>query len=171
MFGKQGFLKKKSRVASEEMSLQITSMADVFTIILVFLLKSFSTGAVNLAPTQGTMLPEARAGEAVVDALKLEVSKGAIQVEGQPVAELDGFELKPSDRLGNGASKSLSAALEKERRRQLLIAKNNSDVKVDSRIVVLADQKVPYSTLKAVLASAAVHGYTDFKLAVIREEP
>jgi hypothetical protein len=50
----------------------------------------------------------------------------------------------------------------------LLIAKANTDVKVDSKVVVIADQRVPYITIKSVLASAAVQGYTDFKLAVVR---
>ena len=35
------------RPGSGDMALQITSMADIFTIILVFLLKSFATGSLN----------------------------------------------------------------------------------------------------------------------------
>jgi biopolymer transport protein ExbD len=43
-------------------------------------------------------------------------------------------------------------------------------VKVDPKILVIADQRAPYQTIKSVLASAAVHGYTDFKLAVVKGE-
>ena len=50
----------------------------------------------------------------------------------------------------------------------MLIAKNNSDVKLDPRIIIVADQKVPFVTIRTVLASAAVNGYTDFKLAVVQ---
>ena len=39
-----------------------------------------------------------------------------------------------------------------------------------SPIIVIADQRAPYSTVKSVLASAALNGYTDFKLAVVRGE-
>ena len=84
------------------------------------------------------------------------------------MAPLHGFEPEAGDLQQNGASLLLSKALEKERARELLIAKANSDVKVDARIIIVADSRAPYSTLKSVLASAAQSGYTDYKLAVIR---
>lgn len=65
---KNPFLKKKK--SSEEMTIQITSMADIFTIILVFLLKSYSTSAVNITPSNGLKLPTAQAAEVQVVFLK-----------------------------------------------------------------------------------------------------
>lgn len=152
------------------MALQITAMADIFTVLLVFLLKSFATSATTLSPSQGMMLPSARAGEAAIEALKVEVSQTGVQVEGKMVVPLINFKFDPTDIQSNFSSKVLSAALDKERQRQLLIAKANSDVKVDAKILIAADQRVPYRTLKSVLASAALTGYTDFKLAVVAEE-
>jgi biopolymer transport protein ExbD len=165
---KKGFLKRGG--GSEEMSLQITSMADIFMILLVFLLKGYSTGAVSITPTPGLILPQAQASEAAVEALKVEIAQDAVLIEGKPAAKLANFEIQASDRQSNGTLKSLTTQFEKERKRQLLIAKNNSDVKVDPKVMIIADQRAPYSTLKAVLASAAVHGYTDFKLAVAKGE-
>ena len=168
MTGKKriGFVKKAP--ANDQMELQITSMADIFTIILVFLLKSYSTGMVNVQPTAGTTLPQAAGAEAEFNALKVEISKTGVLVEGTPVTLLKEFEADKAEVQNNGTFKSLNTALEKERKRQLLIAQKNTDVKVDARVVVIADQHAPYSTIKSVLASAAVNGYTDFKLAVIR---
>jgi biopolymer transport protein ExbD len=163
---RKGFLKRAP--ATDQMELQITSMADVFVIILVFLLKSYSTGMVNVQPAAGLVLPDGKGAEAELNALKLEVSQTGVLVEGQPATQLKDYVADKGDLQSNGTLKSLSTALEKERKRQLLIAKANSDVKVDARILVVADQHVPYSTLKSVLASAATQGYTDFKLAVIR---
>lgn len=162
---KKSFLKRKPQ--SEEMSLQITAMADIFTVILVFLLKGYSTSVANITPTQGMQLPVAFQAPPAVEALKVEISENAIQIEGTPVSNLKAFALDPADLQGNGTSKKLLETFERERKRQLLIAQANSDVKIDPKIIVVADQKVPYSTLKTVLASAAVHGYTDFKLAVV----
>lgn len=160
----------KRRQESEEMSLQITSMADIFTILLVFLLKSFATGAVNAAPSSSTQLPQAQAGEASIEALKVEVSEKAVLVEGEPVSVLSQYRFDAKDTQDGSAAQSLSKALDRERQRQLLIAKSNSDVKVDAKILVMADQRTPYETIKRVLASAAMSGYTDFKLAVVKEE-
>lgn len=168
MSSKKSRLFKKRGPQSQEMALQITSMADIFTILLVFLLKSFASGAVNVSPSAGTLLPEAHAGETAVEALKVEISEKAVLVEGQPVTELSAFRFPAKDLQGNGSSKQLSLALEKERQRQLLIAKANTDVKVDPKILIVSDQRVPYVTVKSVLASAALNGYTDFKLAVVK---
>ena len=166
---KRGFL-KRAKPQSEEMTLQITSMADIFTIILVFLLKGYSTSAMAITPSQGLMLPEAHASEASIEALKIEVSKTAVQVEGQSVTNLADFKFDPIEINANGSTKSLAAALERERKRQLMIASKNSDVKIDAKVLIIADQHAPYSTIKAVLASAALNGYTDFKLVTSRSE-
>lgn len=159
----------KARQSNEEMSLQITSMADIFTILLVFLLKSYSTSTLNVQPSKDLALPQASAGDQTVDALKITVSAASIEIEGKPATNLKNFLFEAAD-LQNGSSVALNQALERERKRQLLIAQSNSDVKVDSKIVIVADQHVPYSTLKTVLASAAQQGYTDFKLAVVKSE-
>ena len=166
---KRGFL-KRTKPESDEMTLQITSMADIFTIILVFLLKGYSTSALNITPSQGLMLPEAHAAESAVEALKIEVSKSAVQVEGQSVTSLADFKFDRSELNTNGSTKSLGSALERERKRQMLIAAKNTDVKVDAKVLIIADQHAPYSTIKAVLASAALNGYTDFKLVTSRSE-
>lgn len=162
---------KKTRRGSEDMALQITSMADIFTILLVFLLKSYSAGATNIAPSAGLQLPQAQGQDQMVEALKVEVSQDSVNVEGQPVAKLDHFQFDKADlKEGGLLSKSLTTALEKARERQHTIAAANSDVKNDAKIIVISDQKAPYQTIKSVLASAATQGYTDFKLAVFRGE-
>ena len=157
---------RKRGPMSGDMSLNITSMADIFMILLVFLLKGYSTG-MSITPTAGLLLPEAHAEKQIVEALKVEVSEKAVQVEGNTVTTLNAFQFARNELRKNGTVSSLSAALEKERKRQLLIAKANSDVKIDPKIVVIADQRTPYGTIKSVLASAAVNGYTDFKLVVV----
>ena len=158
------------RPGSSEMALQITSMADIFTIILVFLLKSYATGALNVNPSPGLRLPQATTGEAEVTALNVEVSENAVQVENTFVAKLDHFRFAAGDVAPSGIPTPLDRALEAQRKRQDLIAKSNSDVRVDDKIVLVADQRTPYLTLKSVLSAAALHGFTDFKLVVLKKE-
>lgn len=168
MSAKKTFLRKSH--LEPDMNLQITSMADVFIIILVFLLKSYAGGSIDVTPSKGVTLPVASVNSASVNALKVEISESAVLVESQPAATIKDFNFPASDLGASGTSKSLGVALEKERQRQMLITKNNPEVKVDARIIIVADQRVPYVTLKSVLATAAVSGYTDFKLAVVNRE-
>lgn len=158
----------KRHEESAEMSLNITAMADIFTVLLVFLLKGFATG--SLAISTSATLPEAKAETPQFEALKVEVTETAVTVESQPAVPLASFQFKAGEREGNGSSRTLNAFLKKERARQLTIAKANKDVKVDAKVLIIADQRAPYETIKSVLASAAVNGYTDFKLAVVQRE-
>jgi len=160
--------KKRRGSMSGDMSLNITSMADIFTIILVFLLKSYATASVDINPTAGLKLPQAEASDGFIEALKVEITENAVMMEGKPIVPLKTFGFEASDKLADGTSQQLNKALNIVRKRQEIIAKANSDVKLDSKVIIVADQRAPYLTIKTVLASAAVNGYTDYKLAVVR---
>lgn len=151
--------KKKKKKASEEMSLQITSMADVFTIILVFLLKSTATGIASVSPT-GANLPVAGGSELTKDALKIEVSRDVVTVDDKSVLNLVNFDVPITEVIENGMSQSVYQALMEKR-------KNKQEANSNSELLVLADENTPYSTLKTVLASAANSGFVDLQLVVV----
>jgi biopolymer transport protein ExbD len=152
---RRSFLRRSGQ--SQDMSLQITSMADIFTIILIFLLKSYSVGALESTAPKGVQLPQAQAGTAglksVKDILRLEVSRDEVLVDGKPVARISEFAFAESDITSDGASKTL-------------LSKLSASKEENAKVLIVADQRAPYETVKALLASAAVRGYTDVKLAV-----
>src|SRR5579871_2691556 len=73
--------------------LQITSMIDMFTIILVFLLKSYASSSVDIAVNKDVRLPASTASVAPIEALKLIVSTHGIYVDDKEVAHIDGGEI------------------------------------------------------------------------------
>ncbi len=165
-------MKKKFNIprrSGGEMSLNITAIADIFTVLLVFLLMGFSSGTVNIVPSAGLNLPGSNASASQIEALKIEISRTSIQVETKPILTLEDYRARANEVGADGTLRALNEALKVERTRQIALAGANSDVKLDARVVLIADKKVPYSTIKSVLASAAVQGYTDFKLAVVTE--
>jgi len=163
---KKSKFKRSAVTMNGDVGLNITAMADIFTLILVFLLKTYASGAVAITPSADVNLPLAGVSGGHLEALKVEISRNGVMVESQPVATLAEYLFDKKDLQTNGASRTLAQAFDKERQRQVLLGKTNDEVKPDARLVVVADRKVPYATIKAVLASAATHGYTDFKLAV-----
>src|SRR5580700_7385514 len=68
--------------------IQITSMVDMFVILLVFLLKSYSTSPVIISPKEGLRLPESTSPADPVDVLKMVVSTDGIFVEDKKVITL-----------------------------------------------------------------------------------
>ncbi len=153
---------RSSGAQSSEVILQITSMADVFTILLVFLLKGYASGAISVTPSAGLTLPVAQ-GEALnEEVLQVEVSKNSIQVGGVAVTPLSQFRLTQD-------TSSLTSALKKERKRRQLISESNSEVENNGKLLLVSDKQVPYGTLRAVMRVAAEQGFSDLKLAVIKE--
>lgn len=147
------------------MALQITSMADIFMILLVFLLKNYSASLTTISPNAVMALPEqkANANAMIKDTLKVEIAQDVVMVDQKAVTRLNNFEFAESDQGDFGTSESVAAALKDQR-------KITPNPNVDSTLIVMADEKAPYSTIKRVIASAAQAGFVDLQLVVIEPE-
>lgn len=161
---------------TDEVALQITSMADIFTILLVFLLKSYSVSAIDVDVGKEIKLPVAIGGNESVEAMKVQVTAGAITIEGRPVLKLVNYESAPSDLARDGTFPEVVKGLKHEREKQRQIASEQQklgrkpeEIKAnfDTKLLVIADKKVPYKLLKTVLSSASAMDFTDFKLVVV----
>ncbi len=174
--------RRRAHGGNEEVGLQITSMADIFTILLVFLLKSYSVSAIDLTVGKDVQLPSARGGTDRVEAMKLEVTGTGIAIEGNPVISFENYEPKASDVGRDGTIPAVVKALGKEREKQRALASagaptvNPDGTPVtekkfpEAQLLVVADKKVPYKVLKLILSSASMQDYTDFKLVVVSED-
>lgn len=161
---RRAFLKS---LPSGDIALQITSMADVFTILLVFLLKNLAAGDSSLTVSQQLLLPEAVAGDQLAESIKLEITPQAVSLEDKQVSELRNFSFFSTEVESNGTIRPLNSAF-------ISAAKNRKPSSTDSpdsqpKLLVLADEHTPYSTLKAVLDTAASNGYSEFKLVVVED--
>lgn len=160
---KTTFLKKKP--AAADVSLQITSMADIFMILLVFLLKNYSASLTNLAPSAQVRLPEIAiaAKNEPKESLKIEIGPDAVIVDQALAVPLKNFEF-PSAEIQETTGSPTIARLMKQQR-ELRPTPN-----MESSVVVMADQRAPYSTVKRVIASVAGAGFVDLQLVVVDPE-
>jgi biopolymer transport protein ExbD len=99
----------------------------------------------------------------------VEDSKDGILVEKDFVAPLQQYRLDGKAIGKDGFITALTERLTKERERQKLINQANDDVKIDTRVIVMSDQHVPFATMKPVLRSLASQGYSEIKFAVVKE--
>jgi hypothetical protein len=161
MSSTKSFGRKKKK--SEDMSLQITSMADIFMILLVFLLKSFAGGSSPVTPSGDIMLPEAMGGSAVRETIKLEILPNVVVVDDKNTIALERFGLPAQFKPEIESSSPLLTALNQERKRR-------PTPNMESNILLLADQRTPYSTLKYVLATASAAGFVDLQMVIVAKE-
>ncbi|NDF15098.1 hypothetical protein EB061_07215 [bacterium] len=140
MTGKRRLFQKKATPASPQILLQITSMADVFTILLVFLLKGIANNSLAIIPAPETRLPSALHTRPLAeDVLQVEISRTGILVNKDFVTMDPDFE------------KALSKRLQIERSR---------GTKDDLRAILLADTSIPFSKLKIAMKALSRNGYS-----------
>ena len=148
--------KKLKTSSGHGVGLNLTPMVDLLTIILVFLIKSYSTTPQYLTPTQDIQLTMTKSETTAPDAPVLIVGKDGILVEGAVVVAFK--EGKPSKDFNlKKTLPELSDALKK------LVAKAKQEH--SHTLILQADKSVAYDTLKPILRTAGVVGFTDIKFA------
>ncbi len=151
---------RNRRKSSGDVSLNITAMADIFVVLLVFLLKSYASGSMVVNTTAQLDLPRAANQSEPVEAMKVEISKDHLVVEGESILDLKDFKFPSTDLLPVGISKKLFEVLKDKR------GPSDGESPNSNKVIILADKGTPYASLKVILTSAAGSGLTDFKMAV-----
>jgi biopolymer transport protein ExbD len=164
--GMKSYMKKR---APSSYKIQITSMVDMFVILLVFLLKTFSTSPVNITPMKGLNLAESVAPTDPVDVLNLVVSTDGIFVDNKKVLELKNGVLASDESEANDPQfmRRLFEALDEKAKLAKSISQVNDSFEFDGKILVQADRTLSYDLLKRVMYTSMMAGYSDVKLAVV----
>jgi len=149
--------KFKPRQSQQTFTLNITSMTDMFTILLVFLLQTYSTADVQVIPEKDINLPLSNAEMSPVKALNLAVSRTELKIEGRTIASLQDGEFVPSDLDQHDSSfiKPLFSELQ-----------NQAD-KTKGMILLQADSSLSYLALRKVMYTASMAGFPQLKMATV----
>lgn len=169
---KRGFKKYMDKRSPATFKIQITSMVDMFVILLVFLLKSYSTSPVQLTAGKDMTLPVSTSTKDPTDVLKLQVSKNAIYVEDKKVVDLkDGvLDVKDVDQNDTQFIRSLYTELDGQANKSRTIASKNEEMAFDGKVVMQAERTLPYELLKKVMYTSMMAGYSDVKIAVLSKD-
>jgi biopolymer transport protein ExbD len=150
--------------------IQITSMVDMFVILLVFLLKSYSTSPIQVNPNKDLTLPSSSSStDPAADALKLVVSEKGIFVDDKKIVDLQNGQLAAvdSDSKDPLFIRILYNELDEQAKKSKAIAKVNDTVEFDGKIMMQADRELPYELLQKIMYTSSLAGYADLKLAVV----
>jgi biopolymer transport protein ExbD len=170
--GKKAIRSYARKLAEPEIikDLNITPMMDMMTIILVFLLKSFSSTTSNITFDANLQVPKSSSQLKPKEAITVTVTKKVILVEGDGIAPINGGRVDPAvkrDGENGYYITPLVEILEKHVRREKRVAELTSQ-KFDSVLMVVADQSTPYRLLTEVLYSCGQAGYQNYRLLVLK---
>ena len=157
-------LRKKHKTDPGEAHLQLTSMMDMFTIILVFLLKTYSTHGQLINPSADLTLPSSVIQHIPEQGLDVTISLDWILVNGNPVeqtanvASMDGYMVPALQaQLQNYANEALKM-------------EELYGVKFSGKVTIQGDRKLPYKLLMKVMATCGQTNYPNMRLVVYQEE-
>ena len=157
--------------------LQLTSMIDIMVVILVFLLKSYSTSINTWSMTPGMQLPLSSSGIIPQDALQILVTPSEIVFENKRIVDLSqGLSATPMDEQGNRIVALFDVLSRAKSQGEITRAQSSNrdqegkPMPFEGVVAITADKRVEYSLLKRVLYTAGAAGYKVFRLTAQKEE-
>lgn len=154
-------IKRMSRNRSKPKSMNLTSLMDIFTILVFFLLVNSGSVEIMDAPKNMT-LPESRIEAKPRETVVIFVSNDEVLVQGESVALI-------SDIVG-GEREALNSI--RARLAQLkgnIIGPNTLNTAESREVTILADKAVPFAVIKTIMSTCTSEGYENVSLAVTQK--
>ena len=144
---------------------QLTSLVDVMTILLIYLLKSFSAEGEIVTMSADLILPESSAQKPPELTVTLVVNRQHILVENTPVADVR--QVLASEEL---LIPELARWLARRRESTELISQYSDKTSFTGDITIQGDKRIRFQLLKKIMYTCGQEGYNNFMLAVQQRE-
>ena len=143
--------------------MNLTSLMDVFTILVFFLLVNSATTEVLETPKQIT-LPASVIEDKPRETIVIFISPSEITVQGETVVSTQAVLLSETAEIGAIGERlgELSEAV---------IGLSTETIAQSQEVTILADRTVPFSVIKRVMSTCTSEGYARISLAVLQKAP
>ena len=154
-------LKRMSRNRGKISKMNLTSLMDVFTILVFFLL--VNSGSVEILDSpKDVKLPESQVETKPRETVIIFVSPEQILVQGEPaglVEDVLAGDLAPLDNVKNRLTQ-LS---------ENVIGISTKTVAATKEVTILADKSVPFTVVRQIMSTCTGAGYENVSLAVVQK--
>ncbi len=154
-------IKRMSRNRLKITKMNLTSLMDVFTILVFFLLVNSGSVEVLDAPKE-VKLPEGFVEEKPRETVVIFISPDEVLVQGNAVAQV-------SDILGGDESSYDPIAATLAEIRDNVVGPATLAVSDSQEVTILADKSVPFIVVRKVMSLCTGEGYENVSLAVIQK--
>ena len=153
-------IKRMGRNRTKITKMNLTSLMDVFTILVFFLLVNSGSVEVVEAP-KGVELPESQVQSKPRETVVISVSATEVLVQGTLVALVDDI-LEGKEAAVDPINARLAELKES------VIGINTQTVADSQEVTILADRSVPFTVVKTIMSTCTAEGYENVSLAVIQ---
>ena len=154
-------IRRMSRNRVKPTKMNLTSLMDVFTILVFFLLVNSATTEVLETPKQIT-LPDSVVEEKPRETVVIFVSPVEVTVQGEAVARVEEILASDSQNI-----EAIGARLSELSER--VIGEKTRVVAESQEVTILADRTVPFNVVKRVMSTCTSRGYGRISLAVLQK--
>jgi biopolymer transport protein ExbD len=140
--------------------MNLTSLMDVFTILVFFLLVNSGQSEILDTPKE-VKLPESVVETRPHETVVIFVSPEAIVVQGEPVVTMEDVVAS------RGSIEAIGVRL--AALKDTVIGRSTQTVAASQEVTVLADKSIPFDIIKRVLSTCTGEGYTNVSLAVMQK--
>jgi len=155
-------IKRMSRNRLKITKMNLTSLMDVFTILVFFLLVNSGSVEIMESPKDMT-LPEARVDTKPRETVVIFVSPEDVLVQGKIVARVDDILEGQSSTVDPITSRLAEL-------RDNIVGPSTLAVAGSQEITILADKSVPFIVIRKIMSACTGEGYENVSLAVIQKE-
>jgi len=153
-------LKRMSRNRTKIGKMNLTSLMDVFTILVFFLL--VNSGSVELVESpKDVKLPESREESKPRETVVISISPEDVMVQGKVVARVADILEGVDNTLDPLAARLVEL-------KHSVIGYNTMTVAESQEVTILADKDVPFVVVRRVMSACTGEGYENVSLAVIQ---
>ena len=156
-------IKRMSRNRVKIAKMPLTSLMDVFTILVFFLLVNSGSVEVMEAPKTVT-LPESVVESKPRETVVIFVSADEVLVQGERVALVADIVGADSSTVGG-----VTARLAQIKETENVLGRNTLAVASSREVTILADRSVPFEVIKKIMSTCTGEGYENVSLAVIQK--
>jgi biopolymer transport protein ExbD len=147
------------------------SLLDVLSVILVFLMKSYSANTVQVKPSPDLQVPFSHSTAAVQESTAVTITLKDIMIDDMPVMNFTGGSVADNLKSSGGMLiDPLFARLQETVEQQKKIAAINKKAEFKGIVTIIADRNVPFSLLTQVMYTAGQAQFSKFKFAAIKSE-
>ncbi|MCL2845672.1 MAG: biopolymer transporter ExbD [Chitinivibrionia bacterium] len=133
---------------------QLTSLIDVMTVLLIFLIQNFSAQGDFINTQPDISLPRSEITTTPLPTLMVQISENEVRVQGIFVVRNASF--------ANAADLKIPELYE--------VLSKNREERIENRIIIEADKNLPFNIIKRVSFTSNAAGFEDFEILVNREQ-
>lgn len=165
-------MKRRWKTRDTNYTLQLTAMVDMFTILLVFLLKSYTTSSVQMATVDDIQVPLSQSMVEPKESLRMHVSVKGVYIDDVKILDLNSGNVAKTevDRKDKKFIKKIFDELDKHAKKSRDIASQNKTHEFKGDLILQADQNLDYGLLKKIMYTSMLAGYANIKLGLMGME-